>query len=216
MFLHALHRNCLILLRQFNCQIKFQNLLLFFGSDTSHPSTMFLLSRSQLQATLYALLTVNFPFGVQAQISASLGKVWLIGMLKIASASWGSKVLRTKFFFQPPSTRFRRDSTISPSITYGLGLITLKECGVGNHLLAQILTLCPFPMFHRDPLSRTSLAAIKLLHVYDGLLPSYASMKLLSRKYIAFRTLCARELGFWLSLLLCCHQTPPCVRRPLT
>ena len=52
-------------------------------------------------------------------------------------------------------------------------------------------------MLQHVPLSRTSLATNKLLHMYDGFLPSCASMKLFSGKYPAFKTLCARELGFW-------------------
>ena len=75
----------------------------------------------------------------------------------------------------------------------------MKEFGFGNHLSAYILILCPFPIFHRRPLSSTSLTATRLLHVYDGFLPSCASMKLLSRKYLAFKTLCARDPGFWMS-----------------
>ena len=109
----------------------------------------------------------------------------------------------TKFLSQPPTSRSSRDSTILPLKTWGRGLLTLKDFGVGNHLSIHILTLCPFPMLHHNLLSRTILAVIRLLHVYDGFLPSCASMKLLSRKYFAFKTLCVRDPEFWMSLHPC-------------
>ena len=123
--------------------------------------------------------------------------------LKMASVSKGRKTLLTRFLFQPPATRSRRDSTMVPLNSWGWRLDTLKEFGVGNHLSDHILTHCPFPMLHRCPLSRTFLPANKLLHVYDGFRHSWASMKLLSGKYLTFRILWVRDPGFWMSLHPC-------------
>ena len=61
-------------------------------------------------------------------------------------------------------------------------------------------------MFHLNPLSTISLASIKLLHVYKGLLPKWASKKLVLLKYFAFKTLWTRESGFW----MICH---PCLAK---
>ena len=79
----------------------------------------------------------------------------------------------------------------------------MKDFWVGNHLSPHILTHYPFPMLQRSPLSRTFLASIKLLHVYEGFLPICASMKLLFGKYFVFKTLCVRDPEFWMSLHPC-------------
>ena len=172
MFLHALHINCFTLLGQFSPQIKDQNSFYFFGFDASPPFKLPLCSSNQLQAILYPLLTVNLPFWVHAQNKESSGKERLIGILRMASDLKGRNMLLTRFLFQPPATRSRKDSTMVPLNSWGRGLTTLKDFGVGNHLSAHILTLCPFPMLHRSPLLRTFLLTSKLLYVYDGFGPS--------------------------------------------
>ena len=125
---------------------------------------------------------------------------------KITSTSWGRKELLTLSAFQDPISLSRRQDTFSDSkVTFGL--ISLNDSGVGSHLSVQISSLSPFPITHLDPTSTISLAAIILHQMYDGLLLSWASLKVLSTKYFAFRTLWTRELVF------CCILHPCLARR---
>ena len=54
-------------------------------------SSLPLVSTRYLDAIMYALLIVNMPFGDFTQIWEFDGFMGLIGMLRIASASWGEE-----------------------------------------------------------------------------------------------------------------------------
>ena len=157
----------LTLFGQFNLQIAVQNSFFLHTFDSSPPAPLPLSLASHLRATWYALFTMKSHFFVQAQIRASFGRLGLIGILKIASASKGKKTFFTAKVSQPPASRSIKCSIGSTSKFWGLGLATMKEFGIGIHLSAHIFVFLPFPIFHLKPLWRTSCAAIKLLHVYD-------------------------------------------------
>ena len=95
MFLQPRHIKCLILFGQFSFQIIFQIASIFELLELLPISVRLIHSFSHFYATLYALLTVNFPFMVQAHMNESLGNLLLTGMPNTTSASWGRKILLT-------------------------------------------------------------------------------------------------------------------------
>ena len=85
MFLAALHMKCLTLLGQFKFQIIFQIAFILDPSENPPFSPCWFLFSPYFCATLYALLTLNFPLGVQAQIKESSRRRELIRIPKITS-----------------------------------------------------------------------------------------------------------------------------------
>ena len=124
---------------------------------------------------------------------------------RIVSASWGRNGLLTLLTSHDLFSLSSSQATLLDSKGV-LGLTTLKESGVGNHLSFQILICSPFPTTHLDLETTTSFAARMLRQTYEGLLPSTASLKGLSAKYLALNTLCTKELGF-------CWILHPCFAR---
>lgn len=140
---------------------------------------------------------MKVPFLVHAQTSESSGNVGLIGMLKIAFASWGRNVLLTRAVSHSPSSLSISCSTLSKPCIWHLGLTTLKVLGVGIHLSLHIFTFFPFPIIHREPLSIVSLAANRLLHTYEGLWP------ICFHKCASSKILCLKDFvsnGAWILL----------------
>ena len=93
-----------------------------------------------------------------------------------------------------------------PSWIFFLGLMGLKCVGVGIHLSSHILTLLPFPMFHRAPSTTISLATIMLLHAKEGWLPNSALRNVECSKYLALKT-------WWKSVFWFCRSRHPCFAR---
>ena len=92
-FEYVFHINILTLFGQFKPQICFQRLFIPAVSEHSPLSNLGYASHKRDWATLYALLTVNIPLGVQAHIKESLGNGGLRGMPRITFASWGRNIL---------------------------------------------------------------------------------------------------------------------------
>lgn len=109
-------------------------------------------------ATPYALLTVNLPLVVHAQIIESSDKRGWTGMLKTNSASWGRSMLFTLATSQLLFSASRRSDTITASPWGPRGLTTLKDSDFGIHPSSQIWTLRPLPIHHREPFTIISLA----------------------------------------------------------
>ena len=91
-FLQALHIKCLTLFGHCKFYMTFHIVVILELSKQPGLSSLPLVSTRYLDAIMYALLTVTMPFGDFTQIWESDGFIGLIGMLRIASASWGRKV----------------------------------------------------------------------------------------------------------------------------
>lgn len=85
--LQARHRKCLILFGHSSVHIDFQRFVIFEASEQSPPVMVPFFSFNTLIATPYALFTVNFPLLVYAHILESSGRLRLIGIPRITSAS---------------------------------------------------------------------------------------------------------------------------------
>ena len=201
-FLQALHRKYFILLVHSSFHIDFHVLTILEESEHSSWTSFPFALHNTLRAISYALLTVNLPLLDHAHFLESFGRLGLIGIPKTTFASKGRKVFRTFSMSYEPLSLSRRCSTISTIVPWFLGLTTLKELGVGNHLSYHTLTLLPLPILHLNPLSMMLLDSIKLLHVYEGLFPNWASIKHDLLKYFAFSTLWSKGSGFGLFAIL--------------
>ena len=185
MSLHALHAKCLIVFGTRIFQRSLQTCSRAAGFELSGEFPSVDIS----WASLYALLTVNFPFLLSAHIRWSLAPCVLSGMLKIASTSWVRKTWRISWSFHSIRSSSIRSHT---RVTYRSGfsgVTTLYVLGLWSHLSLHIWTCSPLPTYHLTPLLTIAWAANILLQAKDGWLPKVASRKLHLGKHLALYTL---------------------------
>ena len=123
-------------------------------------------------ATPYTNLTEKdwnlFSFHTNMSLACKLVK----GMLKILAHVWFSN----QYFNLALSQCFLSSSTNSLTFN-GLGPFLQNDGGRGSHLWLTISIEDALPTIHFNPSSIISRACSRLLHTYDGLLPSSASKK---------------------------------------
>lgn len=146
------------------------------------------------------------PYVVADYTSLSSVEKELRGILRIVSASCGRNIFHIISSFQVCKVWSIRHDTWFPSWRFFLGLMGLECVGIGIHLSSHILTLLPFPMFHRAPSTTISLAAIMLLHAKEGWLPNSALRNVECSKYLALKT-------WWKSVFWFCRSRHPCFAR---
>lgn len=163
-FLHSCHMKCLILFGHYRLHMAFHASILELSEQPGLSSPPFV-SKRYLSATLYALLTEKIPFVVLDHTWESIGYKKLIVMLKMASTSWGRKMLLINLAFHLALSCTIRFATFSPNFGNGLEEITLPDSVEGIHLSSHILILLPSLTHHLVPSFTTGSASNKLLQI---------------------------------------------------